>query len=51
MNLNCLLVNITFLDAVDIIYDVIIKASPYLHSAKFVFVGVIDIKKKKFKDK
>ena len=38
-------VNVTFYDAVNIIYDVISTANSFPDTAKFMFVGVIKLNK------
>ena len=39
--------NVTFYDAVNVIHDIIRKANPFPHTAKFMFVGVRNNKAKK----
>ena len=38
--LHFLRVNVTFYDAVNVIYDIITTANPFPYTAKFMFVGV-----------
>ena len=38
--MNFLRVNVTFYDAVNVIYDVITTTNPIPYTAKFMFVGV-----------
>ena len=42
--MHFLRVNVTFYDAVNIIHDVIITADLFPYTAKFLFVGVRNIK-------
>ena len=42
--MHFLRVNVTFNDAVNVIYDVTTTANPFPYTAKFIFVGVTNNK-------